>query len=391
MSHSTSQNQRLKIEAITDIRADIIFLSDLRMGNKNLTSAKNDISNMFLINSSNSYNLIANSTQNKRGVGILLSRNLNYTVLETGADPGENFLILKISLGEQQIILVSVYGPNNHDPVFFQSLFRALKNMGDIPIVMGGDFNTTFSSEKIENNIDCCNMVDLPNFRHSVYVNEFCEALNLTDPYRVLYPVKREYSYKPFGNTRKNRSRIDFFLVSNSLLDREFECSINKYTLGTFFDHKPIFLKFKAKNKNKKRKTHLKINEAILRDPDIDIVLWFTVFETYLHYLRVDPALITEINRTLAICGQVRSDFRDAGPDLCYYVNTVTPEIIESRNVLIQRVKNTLVQYPIELLYNFELTISDDLFMEVLLNNVRNEITSYQGFIKNLRKKNLKT
>jgi exonuclease III len=387
MTHSTNQNQRIKIDAITGMRADIIFLSDLRLGNKNMSTTKGEISNMFLINNSEAYNFLANSTRTKRGVGILLKKNLSVNISNTESDPDENFLIVKVSLNGITLILVSIYGPNNHDPHFFQLLYRKIKDMGTFPIIIGGDFNATFSPERVQSNIDCHNMTDVPNFRHSAYINDFCDALQLTDPYRLLYPTKREYSYRPFGTQRKNRSRIDFFLASRELLTGKFDCIINSHTLATLFDHKPIFLTFPARTSKKRGVKHLKINESILRDPDIDIVLWYTVFETYLHYLRVDPDLMVDLNDTLLICGRVRTDLFNAGPDPSYYVNDLTVEKLSERITKMEKIDEIINLYPVELMYNFQLNINDDLFMEVLLNNIRNEVTSYQSFISKFKKK----
>jgi hypothetical protein len=44
-------------------------------------------------------------------------------------------------------------------------------------------------------------------------------------------------------------------------------------------------------------------------------------------------------------------------------------------------------EYPIDLLYNFPLGTPDDLFFEVLINNIRNEVTSYQDFIFKFKKR----
>jgi hypothetical protein len=46
--------------------------------------------------------------------------------------------------------------------------------------------------------------------------------------------------------------------------------------------------------------------------------------------------------------------------------------------------------FPIELLYNFDLVINPHLFMEVLLNNFRNDVTSYQSFIFKFKSQVLK-
>jgi hypothetical protein len=190
MTHSTSQNQQIKIDALTGIGADIIFLSDLRLGNKNLSNCSNEISRLFLVNKNNSYTLYANSTSNKRGVGFLIKSSFEGTIVESKKDPGENYFLLKISLKNNFYILGSIYGPNEHDPGFFVSLYRDIKGLGDFPILLGGDFNCTYSDDKVGSNVDCFHMNDLPNIRHTTYLREMCEILELLDPFRALYPEK---------------------------------------------------------------------------------------------------------------------------------------------------------------------------------------------------------
>jgi hypothetical protein len=191
MIHSTSQNQQIKIDALTGIGADIILLSDIRLGNKNLSNCSNEISRLFLVNKNNSYTLYANSTSNKRGVGILIKSSFSGTIVDTKKDPGENYLLLKIALKNNFNIIGSVYGPNEHDPGFFISLYRDIKGLGDFPIVLGGDFNCTYSDDKIGANGDCFHMNDLHNIRHTTYLKEMCKTLGLLDPFRALFPEKR--------------------------------------------------------------------------------------------------------------------------------------------------------------------------------------------------------
>jgi len=79
---------------------------------------------------------------------------------------------------------------------------------------MGGDWNAVFSCLPLAGNNDVLNMNALPNPSNSKKIKDLCATLKLTDPYRILYPLRNEYSYAPWGNSRDNRSRIDFFLVS---------------------------------------------------------------------------------------------------------------------------------------------------------------------------------
>jgi hypothetical protein len=95
--------------------------------------------------------------------------------------------------------------------------------------------------------------------------------------------------------------------------------------------------------------------------------------------------LIPELNQTLLMCGTIRLLLREAGPDPKYYVSGLTAEKIETRNRNLLEIRNITAQFPVEILLNFDLTVGPGLFMEVLLNNFRNEITSYQAFISKFK------
>jgi exonuclease III len=82
MSNSAKWNQTLKICGITKLKSDVIFLSDIRISNKNLISSADDIKNFFLNNPYEKYNFFFNSTKNKRGVGILIKNSLNCRILD---------------------------------------------------------------------------------------------------------------------------------------------------------------------------------------------------------------------------------------------------------------------------------------------------------------------
>ncbi len=78
-SKSTVCNKQLsKICAITALCTDIIFLSDIRLNSNPEHIEK--VKKLFLYNPIHSYEAFFNSTKNSRGVGILISTRLTYTV-----------------------------------------------------------------------------------------------------------------------------------------------------------------------------------------------------------------------------------------------------------------------------------------------------------------------
>jgi exonuclease III len=220
-SIASKANQKLKINGITKLGTDIIFISDLRLSNKNRVSCAEEVKKMFLINKFDSYDLYHNSTQNKRGVGILINKKICHSLQRIILDPEENFLLLCVEISGEQIVLGSVYGPNSTDVAFFEKLKEKSLDINDnnrIPTLLGGDWNCTYSADPVNVNIDVLNMRELPNLQHSQCIADLCHELNISDPYRYLHYNKVEFSYAPRCEALSNKSRIDYFLISNTLL-----------------------------------------------------------------------------------------------------------------------------------------------------------------------------
>ena len=79
-------------------------------------------------------------------------------------------------------------------------------------------------------------------------INSNEQNLKLTDLYRFLYPNKTKFSYIPAKVANTNRSRLDFFLISESLLPWVGDCCIANSLSSTNFDRKPISLYLNKKN-----------------------------------------------------------------------------------------------------------------------------------------------
>jgi hypothetical protein len=131
---------------------------------------------------------------------------------ETNLDPGENFILSKGKYNDHPLILGSIYGPNEHNPDFFRSLYNSIVTFGDNNIIIGGDFNCTPSADNVNINLDCHNMTNLPNVRHSIYINEFCLALDIHDPFHQLWPNKKKIQLQTVWRLKKESIKDRFFL-----------------------------------------------------------------------------------------------------------------------------------------------------------------------------------
>ena len=180
------------------------------------------------------------------------------------------------------------------------------------------------------------------------------------------------------------------FLISNCLLPNLKKSYINHSLLSTSFDHKPTFISFKPIKKKVHRK--LQINHHILADPDLPIVVALTVAETYAHHISPEHLELAYNNREpLTIIGRMWQLLRNAGPHPSVLPSEAkTDALIKNRNNNLTQINNLIRDLNFNDIQNAQLTCDNVIFMETLLNNVRNEVTSYQYFINQTRSR-LKT
>ena len=126
-------------------------------------------------------------------------------------------------------------------------------------------------------------MVSLPNLRHTNLLLQMCDEFDLTDPYRTIYPNRKDYSFLPRSNMQTNRSRIDFFLISNTLFLHTTSCEISQTLQSSLFDNKAIYLSFaEPKNITIKKPS---ISGSIIKEPNLDIVVFCDTYVSHLHHL----------------------------------------------------------------------------------------------------------
>ena len=87
MSTINKSLQKNKIYGITKLRTDIIFLSDIRLSNRNLGSNIRELEGNFLMNPYGAYKFFYNSSMNKRGTGILVKNDIPFLEIRREADP----------------------------------------------------------------------------------------------------------------------------------------------------------------------------------------------------------------------------------------------------------------------------------------------------------------
>jgi hypothetical protein len=184
-----------------------------------------------------------------------------------------------------------------------------------------------------------------------------CDNLLLLDPFRSLNPLLRRYSYCPRAIGASNKSRIDYFLISNSLLGRVSSCNISDNLQSSAFDHKAIILKFSGNGTDFGKQN---ISCRTISDPDADLLVNLSILECYLIY---QDRGIDDKNQLLSLIGARRKDLREAGPDPAFYniENVFFPDN-NIRNNLIGNVREFVSGEVSRNILNFDLNIEDDVF-----------------------------
>jgi exonuclease III len=387
---STNCDKQLaKLIAITALCTDIIFLCDTRINDNQVEIDK--LSKSFLCNSKRNYFFHFNTHFSKRGVGILIACDLACNIIHSYMDNDSNILGMVLENGTSIFSVVSIYGPNENNKKFFSNLSGFISTLGDFPVVIGGDWNATYSQSPAGHNIDIINMISPPSLIRSGWIADLCDAYNLLDPFRAFHPTQKEFSFFPHG-ARKNRSRLDFFLISNPQLNHCRSCSISLWISISLFDHKSVFLDFTAD----KTKSKLFNNRSIISNPMREDIVLGAFSDTYLTH--ADPAfdpqdpLVHHLNpgRVLEQQKGVVGRFIQLTRE---YNHLLEREVIETGNNLIPLLKAGIIRelelqreniWDVERYFNLKLSCSDDFFLEALVSNIKGCVISFQTFIRRL-------
>jgi len=173
-----------------------------------------------------------NTKTNHAGVAILVSAKWKNNVKLVHKDDIGRTLIVEVKNDDFEIKLMSVYAPTQSKDriTYFEYLSQYIS---DNNVIIGGDFNTTFSKE------DRCNTIH--NFDRAYYkLNEIIANNNLYDIWRHRNNDSKFFSWKRVINGVVKMSRIDFYLVSQNL-GNYIKNVFYKHT--TMSDHNFIYMK----------------------------------------------------------------------------------------------------------------------------------------------------
>jgi hypothetical protein len=130
-------------------------MSDIRLNSQSQSHAINDLTKIINFKG---YDFFFNSPMSSRGVGILISKKVNYTVEATQKDDIGNILVIKMIIDGLVFVVGSVYGPNDNNMDFFITLEQIITAFGSANTIVGGDWNLIRDPRQPGENIDIINI-----------------------------------------------------------------------------------------------------------------------------------------------------------------------------------------------------------------------------------------
>ena len=192
---------------------------------------------------------------------------------------------LKLNIDDHDIVLINVYGPNNDDASFFETLYDFLGENDEEENVIGGDFNTVLNS-----NLDKFGGIKGTHQKCRDKIIASIDNFDLADIWRVFNPSSRQYTWHS-SSKPVFFSRLDYFLVSNSFLNQISKCRIQP---GFISDHSVISLELNL-NKIERGKGYFKVNNSLVLQPGYQDKIRNSIKETVDINKNANPNTLWEI------------------------------------------------------------------------------------------------
>ena len=276
---------------------------------------------------------LAGAETNSKGVAILFNSTFEYKIHKIRRDQKGCYLALDIEINQERTTLINVYGPSDRDnPDFIDNINDLINELDNENIIVGGDWNCILDMKLDSRNY--LSTINRPKTR--ARIKDFMADNNLVDIFRKLYPNKRAYTWRRWKTIKQGR--LDYFLVSEELDNKIKNSSISP---GYKSDHSLVTITLR-KNEFKRDRPFWKFNNSLLRDEN---------------YIKQIKELINRLKKQYAIPVYNLDD--------------------ENFNLI-----------PIE---ELQFTISDQLFFETLLMEIRGKTISYSSYKKKIEKEEEKS
>lgn len=203
--------------------------------------------------------ICSHGTSASKGVLTLIRKNAPIKVIDTLADSEGRWVITDLEIEGTELSLVNVYSPNEDNAEFYLNLFTTLDDRDRSETIIAGDLNLTLDPVKDYGGTGESRI----HVRKREVLTNYMQATGMQDVWRNAHPDEYIFTWKRDGPPLQT-SRLDYFLVSESLLSRVKSTSIAPRYKS---DHNRIELVMNFKN-FPRGKGYWKFNNLYLKDKE---------------------------------------------------------------------------------------------------------------------------
>lgn len=174
----------------------------------------------------------SNFNNKARGVAIVIHKRVRFCPSKVIADKLGRFLIVSGSLHNVAVVLVNIYASNWDDDAFVGKIIPLLPDLTCHHLILGGDLNCTINPLLDKS----CPKRTIPSKMAKAFLL-FMDQVGCMDPWRFLYPSKKQFSF--YSHVHKTFLRIDYFFIDNYFLPT---ISGVEYSSIVISDHAPLLL-----------------------------------------------------------------------------------------------------------------------------------------------------
>ena len=206
----------------------------------------------------------------------LINNNFEQKVEKVKTDKNGNYLLIDITVQGRKLTLANVYGPNQDNPQFYNTLFQKISEFENDEIVMCGDWNFVINPDR-----DYDNYLHINNPRSRQVTLDYMAEHNILDMWRVMNENRKQFTWRRKKPVRK-QARLDYFLISDNISQFFMDSQIIP---GFRTDHNSIILKLKL-HENDRGKGYWKFNNTLLKDKE---------------YVKIVKNVINEVKQTYVL------------------------------------------------------------------------------------------
>ena len=113
-------------------------------------------------------------------------------------DKNGNYLLIDITVQGRKLTLANVYGPNQDNPQFYNTLFQKISEFENDEIVLCGDWNFVIDPDR-----DYDNYLHINNPRSRQVTLDYMAEHNILDIWRVMNENRKQFTWRRKNPVRK--------------------------------------------------------------------------------------------------------------------------------------------------------------------------------------------